>query len=64
MIIKTKQMFFSRVSEEPAVKAQPSLWAQPYAGKGAGSSSSFAYKETCSKTLFQLPPKVAIFKII
>ncbi len=29
-IIKTKQMFFSRVSEVPAVKAQPS------SGKGGG----------------------------
>jgi len=30
MIIKTKQMFFSRVSEERAVKSQP------YPGKGGG----------------------------
>ncbi len=53
MIIKTKQMFFSRVSEEPAVKAQPSLWAQPMPEKGRGVAAHLHIKRHARKHFHQ-----------
>ncbi len=59
MVIKTKQMFFSRVSEERAVKAQP------YSGKGGGEQPLHLKRHwDIAFKVFLLLLKIGIFKMI